>query len=227
MDAVYLHQVARRGKEIVDHSVDFLHRWEDNSRHYIGTFLQLFGPEGWGKICDLVIPLHQEKNRSCLKCLVELFCPKPINSTLYASNLGFFVSTRRRSAKNDQTPLMPKRFKINMNEIVIWQFTTKAKEWWCWWWWWWCWCWWWWCWWLCELMITISWSCCYFIIDYVKFSAKQWTIMIFIQISFLGHSWSCVAISARLTVIIGRLSSMVRLCANDDTVRRIKTGHSI
>ena len=45
----YLHQVARRGKEIVDHSVDLLHRWEDNSRHYIGTFLQLFGPEGWGK----------------------------------------------------------------------------------------------------------------------------------------------------------------------------------
>jgi len=44
-------QVALRGKEIVDHSVDLLHRWEDNSRHYIGTFLQLFGTEGmnlWG-----------------------------------------------------------------------------------------------------------------------------------------------------------------------------------
>jgi len=39
-------RVARRGREIVDHSFDFLHRWEHNSRHYIGTFLQLFGTEG-------------------------------------------------------------------------------------------------------------------------------------------------------------------------------------
>merc|ERR1719383_558726 len=47
----HVRKVARRGKEIVDHSVDLLHRWEDNSRHYIGTFLQLFGTEGmtlWG-----------------------------------------------------------------------------------------------------------------------------------------------------------------------------------
>jgi len=42
----HVQRVARRGKEIVDHSFDFFHRWEDNSRHYIGTFLQLFGPEG-------------------------------------------------------------------------------------------------------------------------------------------------------------------------------------
>jgi len=60
-------RVARRGKEIVDHSVDFFHRWEDNSRHYIGTFLQLFGTEGipfWSSNRGLPSPLPSPTDAS-------------------------------------------------------------------------------------------------------------------------------------------------------------------
>lgn len=60
-------RVARRGREIVDHSVDFFHRWEDNSRHYIGTFLQLFGTEGnplWSSIRGLPSPPHSPTDGS-------------------------------------------------------------------------------------------------------------------------------------------------------------------
>jgi choline-phosphate cytidylyltransferase len=48
--------VKQKGKQLVDtvtdHSVELINKWENNSREFIGTFLQLFGPDGFHQFID-------------------------------------------------------------------------------------------------------------------------------------------------------------------------------
>jgi len=49
-------KVKAKGKQLVDQvtdqSVELIHKWENNSREFIGTFLQLFGPDGFSQLVD-------------------------------------------------------------------------------------------------------------------------------------------------------------------------------
>lgn len=49
-------KVKAKGKQLVDQvadqSVELIHKWESNSREFIGTFLQLFGPDGFSQFLD-------------------------------------------------------------------------------------------------------------------------------------------------------------------------------
>jgi len=49
-------KVKAKGKQLVDqvadHSAELIHKWENNSREFIGTFLQLFGPDGFSQLLD-------------------------------------------------------------------------------------------------------------------------------------------------------------------------------
>jgi len=49
-------KVKAKGKQLVDQvadqSAELIHKWESNSREFIGTFLQLFGPDGFSQFID-------------------------------------------------------------------------------------------------------------------------------------------------------------------------------
>merc|ERR1711970_90358 len=49
-------RVKEKGKKLVDQvadqSAELIHKWEANSREFIGTFLQLFGPDGFKELLD-------------------------------------------------------------------------------------------------------------------------------------------------------------------------------
>lgn len=49
-------KVKAKGKQLVDQvadqSAELIHKWEANSREFIGTFLQLFGPDGFKELLD-------------------------------------------------------------------------------------------------------------------------------------------------------------------------------
>jgi len=49
-------KVKQKGKQLVDtvadQSAELIHKWENNSREFIGTFLQLFGPDGFSQFLD-------------------------------------------------------------------------------------------------------------------------------------------------------------------------------
>ena len=38
--------------QVADQSAELIHKWEANSREFIGTFLQLFGPDGFKELLD-------------------------------------------------------------------------------------------------------------------------------------------------------------------------------
>lgn len=49
-------KVKAKGKQLVDHvadqSAELINKWETNSREFIGTFLQLFGPDSFSQLLD-------------------------------------------------------------------------------------------------------------------------------------------------------------------------------
>lgn len=49
-------KVKAKGKQLVDQvadqSAELIHKWENNSREFIGTFLQLFGPDSFSQFLD-------------------------------------------------------------------------------------------------------------------------------------------------------------------------------